>query len=140
MRQLTDAGVPCGVYLAPVLPGLTDSEEAIAAVAEAARDHGATAFWGGALRLAPLVKEHYFDFIGHAFPDLLNRYQRAYSSSDAPRDYRSRLDERIARVRARYGFGEVTEKTGKTEMSAVGPSPAVAPPVSVQLSLAMPGL
>jgi DNA repair photolyase len=104
MRHLTEAGIPCGVYLAPVLPGLTDSEEAIAAVAEAARAHGATSFWGGVLRLAPLVKEHYFGFVGEAFPEMLHRYQRAYPRSDAPRDYRDRLDERIARAKERYGF------------------------------------
>jgi DNA repair photolyase len=140
MRQLTEAGIPCGVYLAPVLPGLTDSEEAIAAVAGAAREHGATAFWGGVLRLAPLVKEHYFDFVGHAFPDLLSRYQRAYPGSDAPRDYRDRLDERIIRVRERFGFGDGTEETGRIEGSPAGPSLAVALPVPGQLSLPMPGL
>jgi DNA repair photolyase len=116
MRRLAGAGVPCGVYLAPVLPGLTDSEEAIATVAEATRDNGATAFWGGVLRLAPLVKEHYFDIVGQTFPDLLSRYQRAYPGSDASREYRDRLDERIARVRERFGFAE-DDKGNATQQS-----------------------
>ena len=142
MRQLTESGIPCGVYLAPVLPGLTDSEEAIAAVAEAARDYGATAFWGGVLRLAPLVKEHYFDFVGNAFPDLLARYQRAYPGSDAPRDYRGRLDERIARVRERYGYEEDTEKQRTVERAE--PRSGVGAGARVgglgQLSLSLPGM
>lgn len=140
MRQLSEAGIPCGVYLAPVLPGLTDSEEAIAAVAEAARDNGATAFWGGVLRLAPLVKEHYFAFVGETFPDLLRRYQRAYPNSDAPRDYRDRLDERITRVRERFGFAEDKEKSSRTASSTAASSSSMTLPVSAQLSLTMPGL
>ena len=96
--------MPSGVYLAPVLPGLTDAEDAIASVAEAAREQGATAFSVGVLRLAPLVREHSFGFIEEIFPDLLPRYQRAYPRSDVPRAYLARLDERIARVRQQYGF------------------------------------
>jgi DNA repair photolyase len=110
MRRLTAAGIPCGVYLAPVLPGLTDGEEAIAAIAEMARDHGASAFWAGPLRLAPLVKEHYFGFVAQTFPELLPRYSRAYPGPNAPLAYRAMLDERIARVRLRYGFGEGNAK------------------------------
>jgi DNA repair photolyase len=45
MRRLTDAGVACSVFIAPILPGLTDSEQSIASVAAAAREHGATVFW-----------------------------------------------------------------------------------------------
>ena len=143
MRQLTEAGIPCGVYLAPVLPGLTDSEAAIAAVAEAARGaHGATAHWGGVLRLAPLVKEHYFDFVGNAFPELLSRYQRAYPRSDAPREYRDRLDERITSVRQRFGFAEDTTK--KRTIESASPRLSVGADSQIgevgQLALSLPGM
>jgi hypothetical protein len=90
--------------------------------------------------LAPLVKEHYFDFVAEAFPDLLSPYQRAYPRSDAPRDYRERLDERIATVKERYGFGDSTEKTGKIEMSVVSIRPTVGPAGNGQLTLALPGV
>ena len=36
LRQLVDAGVPCGVALAPVLPKLTDSAAGLEAVVRAA--------------------------------------------------------------------------------------------------------
>jgi DNA repair photolyase len=39
LRELTDAGVPAGISLAPVIPGLNDHE--IPAILEAAADHGA---------------------------------------------------------------------------------------------------
>jgi DNA repair photolyase len=104
MRRLTDAGVPCAVYIAPVIPRLTDSEASLSAIAAAARDHGATALWAGTLRLAPLVKEHFFGFLGEAVPNLLPRYERAYPRADAPREYRATLDARIDMIMDRYGF------------------------------------
>jgi hypothetical protein len=56
--------------------------------------------------LAPLVKEHYFGWVAEAHPALLSRYARAYPYADPPRAYRELLEARIARVRARYGFGD----------------------------------
>ncbi|MDP9469279.1 MAG: radical SAM protein [Chloroflexota bacterium] len=106
MRQLVEAGVPCGVFLAPILPGITDSAASIETVAEAAREHGAVSFGTSALRLAPFVKEHYFGFIAEAFPDLLPRYQRAYQGANTSADYLVALERRIMRVRSRLGFEE----------------------------------
>jgi DNA repair photolyase len=54
MRRLVDAGVPCGVFLAPILPGITDSADSIDAVAAAAKAHGAISFGTSVLRLAPV--------------------------------------------------------------------------------------
>jgi DNA repair photolyase len=113
LRRLVDAGVPCGVYLAPILPGLTDSAAAIDEVAAAAREHGATRFWAGPLRLAPLVKEHYLGWLEEFRPELLPRYQRAYPRADAPRLYKEWLDVRIAEARARHGFLEESSQPSR---------------------------
>src|SRR5579859_2228854 len=51
MRTLREAGVPAGVMMAPILPGLTDSAASIEAVAAAAREHQAAYFSATALRL-----------------------------------------------------------------------------------------
>jgi DNA repair photolyase len=104
MRTLREAGVPAGVMMAPILPGLTDSVASIEAVAAAARDHQAAYFSATALRLAPHVKEFYLGFVGDEYPDLLPRYQRAYPGAYAPAEYRDKLDERIERIRRDYGF------------------------------------
>jgi DNA repair photolyase len=104
LRALREAGVPAGVLMAPVMPGLTDSMESIEAVASAAYDHKALFFGAAALRLMPTVKEHYMDFVETEFPDLLARYQRAYPGASAPHDYQKALNERVQRVRARFGF------------------------------------
>src|SRR5437763_8345800 len=103
MRLLGEAGVPAGVLMAPILPGLTDSVASIEAVVAAASEHGAAFFGTTALRLAPYVKEHYLGFVDATFPDLLPRYQRAYPAANATRDYQTALQARVDRIRARYG-------------------------------------
>jgi DNA repair photolyase len=104
VRRLNAAGVPAGVLLAPILPGITDSEASIEAVMAAAAAHGAASFGSAALRLAPGVREHYLQFIGATHATLLPRYERAYTGTYAPPDYLARLTERVDRLRARYGF------------------------------------
>ncbi len=104
MRLLNEAGVRCGVLLAPILPGITDSVESIEAVAEAAAEHRAAFLGTTALRLKPVVKEHYLGFVGATFPALLPRYQQAYPGTYALREYRVKLDARVERIRAKYGF------------------------------------
>jgi DNA repair photolyase len=104
VRRLNAAGVPTGVLLAPILPGITDSEASIEAVVAAAAESGAVSVGAAALRLAPGVRDHYLGFVRQSRPDLLARYERAYSGTYAPPDYVARLDERLDRLRTRYGF------------------------------------
>ncbi|MBV9329585.1 MAG: radical SAM protein [Chloroflexi bacterium] len=129
MRTLREAGVTAGVMMAPILPGLTDSVDSIAAVAAAAREHAAAHFSTAPLRLAPHVKEFYLGFIGDEYPDLLPRYQRAYPGAYAPLDYREKLQERINRIRAEYGF------TGHLERRPRPTQPAPLPRRGPQLVL-----
>ena len=106
MRSLREAGVSAGVMMAPILPGLTDSAASIEAVAAAAREYDAAYFSTAALRLAPHVKEFYLGFIGEEYPDLLARYKRAYPGAYAPPEYREKLNARVERIRAAYGFAD----------------------------------
>jgi DNA repair photolyase len=104
LRRLSEAGIACGVFLAPILPGITDSAESIDDVAAAAKAHGAVSFGSAVLRLAPDVKEHYFGFIKSSFPDLLPRYERAYAGTNIASDYQVAIERRLSRVRQRHGF------------------------------------
>ena len=106
LQRLVNAGIPCGVFLAPILPGITDSVASIAAVAAAAKDHGAVSFGSAVLRLAPDVKQHYFSFVAETFPDLLPRYERAYAGTNIASDYQTAIERRLARVREHFGFAE----------------------------------
>ena len=118
MRRLSNRGVPCGVFLAPVLPGITDTVASIEAVAAAAKAHGAASFGSAVLRLAPGVKEHYLAFVSETFPNLLPRYERTYAGTNIASDYQIAIERRLARVRARQGFAGDAMQSRKVEVAA----------------------
>jgi DNA repair photolyase len=115
LRRLSESGVPCGVFLAPILPGITDSAESIAAVAAAAKTHHAASFGSAVLRLAPQVKEHYLGFVAASFPDLVPRYEQAYVGTNISADYQAAIERRLARIRKRVGFVEDAMQGGRDE-------------------------
>jgi DNA repair photolyase len=75
IRKLTAAGIPCGVMVGPVVPGLTDHE--MPEILERAAEAGATRAGYIMLRLPYGVKELFEDWLARHFPDrkrkVLNR-------------------------------------------------------------------
>ncbi|HUF75348.1 MAG TPA: PA0069 family radical SAM protein, partial [Longimicrobiales bacterium] len=75
IRVLAEAGIPVGVNVAPVVPGLTDDE--MPAILEAATEAGATFASYILLRLPHGVKSMFEDWLGQHFPQrrekVLNR-------------------------------------------------------------------
>jgi len=106
VRQLREAGINAGVLAMPVVPGLTDREEDLDALARAARDAGAMWFAARVLFLMPASHQQFLPFIEAKFPKLAGRYREWYGrSSDAPETYRKEIAERVKALRAKYGFG-----------------------------------
>lgn len=66
IRALADAGVPVGVNIAPVIPGLTDHE--IPAILDAAAAAGATFAGRLLLRLPHVVKDVFLDWLDRHAP------------------------------------------------------------------------
>src|SRR3954451_16309866 len=92
VRALTDAGLPCGVFLAPVLPGLTDDEESLDAALAAVAAAGATGVTVLALHLRPGAREWFLGWLARAHPELLPRYRELYRrGAYVPAEYRSWL-------------------------------------------------
>lgn len=109
IRTLTDAGVACGVAVAPVLPGLTDAPAALAAVLRAAREAGATHAWSNVLNLRPGTREHFLDVLGREWPDELARYERLYpagSNGYLPPGEARRLEARLDAVQRGAGIAD----------------------------------
>src|SRR5690606_5476439 len=92
MQLLSEAGITTGVLMAPVIPGLTDNEEAVKSVAAMAADHGASSFTALPLRLAPLVKEHFLNFIVGQHPDLYPWYSRNFRTDHAPDAWKQKVE------------------------------------------------
>jgi DNA repair photolyase len=81
VAKLNAAGIPCGVMVAPILPGISDSPEQIKEVVTAAIDAGATHVSPILLHLRPVVKDVYMEWLEHTYPDLVPRYKQMYARS-----------------------------------------------------------
>jgi DNA repair photolyase len=78
LTRLVDAGIRTSVGMAPILPGISDSPEQLAAVVRAARDAGACGVWPGVLYLKPGTREHFLESLAAEWPDLVPEYERLY--------------------------------------------------------------
>lgn len=105
VRELADAGVSVGVFANPIMPLITDSEENLASVAEAAKRAGAGYFGGGILFLMPSAQQQFFPFLEREFPELLARYRERFGRNPYLRgEYAKLIADRVRRARARHGL------------------------------------
>jgi DNA repair photolyase len=79
VSELNRAGIPCGVLIAPLMPGINDSPEQVARIIELAEEAGAVDIGGIALHLRGEVRALWFDWLRNHRPDLLPRYERLYA-------------------------------------------------------------
>jgi DNA repair photolyase len=96
LRTLAAAGIPTGVLVAPVLPGLSDAPRQLRAVVEAALEAGATHVTPILLHLRPGVREQFLPWLVTHHPDLVPRYRELYRRSYAPTADRRRLARLVA--------------------------------------------
>jgi DNA repair photolyase len=90
----------------PVLPGITDREEDLDALARAARDAGAQWFAASVLFLMPSAQKQFLPFLDAKFPKLAKRYREWFSrDAYAPEAYRKEISERVRALRRKYGLG-----------------------------------
>ncbi|MHB1987231.1 MAG: radical SAM protein [Acidimicrobiales bacterium] len=95
VRRLNEAGVSCGVLVAPVLPGLSDSDEQLTEIGRACADTGAVSVSAIPLHLRGGVKEHYLAWLSRERPDLRDLYDRRFGR----RSYQNEAEQhRITRL------------------------------------------
>lgn len=75
IRALTRAGIPTGVNIAPLIPGLTDSH--VPSILEQAREAGATRAAIMPVRLAAEVLPVFLERMAHAFPTRFEKIKSA---------------------------------------------------------------
>jgi DNA repair photolyase len=109
VRRLNAAGIPCGVLMAPILPGISDDPDQVEATVEAVLAAGAVSVTPILLHLRPGVREVFMPWLAEYRPDLVRRYRTLYSSSYA----------RAAGVRTTQLVQELVRKHGGLP---VGPS------------------
>lgn len=105
-RTLTDAGIGCGVLMAPLLPYLTDSPSQLEATVCAIATAGARSVTPIVLHLRPGAREWYLAWLEREHPELVTRYQNLYGGGAyAPKAYQRSISARVAALAQRYGLG-----------------------------------
>lgn len=118
VRRLNEAGVRTGVFLAPIMPGINDSESSMRGLMEAAHDAGAPYVVPIALRLQPGVREWFLPFISRHRPQLTIQYSRLYQKVEAPEHYKHRTLGLAARMLQELGLAGRPGKMERTPAQA----------------------
>ncbi|WP_243149784.1 radical SAM protein [Thermaerobacter sp. PB12/4term] len=104
LERLRAAGIRAGVFLAPILPGITDDRLHLEAVVKAAAQHGAAFLWPGVMHLAPGVREWVFPALARLRPDLMPMYRALYRGREAAPFYRESVLRRVEELKTRWGL------------------------------------
>lgn len=89
----------------PILPWLSDSDEALDDLFASLAKAGATGVTAGALYLKPGTREWFMQWLAATHPELVGRYRRLYSTgSYASKEYRAWLAGKVRLFKARHGF------------------------------------
>jgi DNA repair photolyase len=129
VRRINEAGIACGVLVAPVLPGLSDDDDHIVEVVEACLAAGAVSVSAVPLHLRSGVREHYFRWLGETRPDLVALHRTRFGArAYQPRAEQERVSaivrDTVRRVRGEEE-GHGAPYRGVVERNAPAPAPDV---------------
>ena len=146
VAELNRAGIPTGILIAPLMPGINDAPEQVEPLLEAAREAGARSISGVALHLRGEVRQVFMGWLRADRPELAARYEELYSrGAYAPPEERRRLarlvrsewpseDFGLVRGGAKRGrWPEQSLEEGNAAASARAPEPRA--PIVLQKSL-----
>jgi DNA repair photolyase len=113
VAELNRAGIPTGVLIAPLMPGINDAPQQLEPLLEAAQAAGASSVGGVALHLRGEVRDVFMGWLASKRPDLVGRYEELYRrGAYAPQRERERL------------AGLVRWKGSRGRSSSIDPAPS----------------
>ena len=130
VRTLVDAGVQCGVLMAPLVPGITTRRGLIEDTIKACAAHGATSVGAMVLHLEGGTRTHFMRVLNAEYPQLVAGYERLFAGKYAPPAYTGEVDRMIALLKAKYGVAN---------RRRVGEPPPASPPEVEQGSFTWQG-
>ena len=123
VSQVREAGLGCGVLVAPVLPWLTDDDDSLDAALAAVARAGATSASVMALHLRPGARQWFLAWLRRERPELVPRYHRLYrGGAYASADYRTWLAGRVRPLLARHGLAGGPGVRPPSSTTASGPA------------------
>ncbi|WP_030441632.1 intein-containing Rv2578c family radical SAM protein [Actinoplanes subtropicus] len=132
VRRLTDAGFAVSVLMAPVLPGLTDTDESIDETVAAIAAAGAAGVSPIPLHLRRGAREWYAAWLTRTHPALAPRYRELYGDgSYLPETYQAEIGARVRMAARRHGL----HRPDPVQARDVGPARGSDQPEPKQLTL-----
>jgi DNA repair photolyase len=129
--ELNRAGIPTGILIAPLMPGINDAPRQVERILELAAENGATGVGGIALHLRGDVRGVFMEWLRSYRPDLVPRYERLYErGAYAPKAERERLSAMVRR-----GSPWLPRSRGRPRAPRRIATPEPAVPVAMQESL-----
>src|SRR4051794_7773490 len=96
VAELNRIGIPTGILIAPLMPGINDAPGQVEKIIELAEAAGATSIGGQALFLRGSTRDVFFDWLQAKRPDLVERYESLYrKGAYLPPAERRRVEGRL---------------------------------------------
>jgi DNA repair photolyase len=93
VAELNRAGIPTGVLIAPLMPGINDSPQQVEEILELCGEAGAVNVGGIPLHLRGEVRDIFFEWLRSYRPDLVPRYEQLYArGAYVGREERERIE------------------------------------------------
>jgi DNA repair photolyase len=120
VAELNRIGIPTGILIAPLMPGINDGPGQVERIVALAEEAGATSIGGQALFLRGSTRDVFFDWLRAKRPDLVESYEQLYrKGAYLPPGARKELEARLPGRR---------RKGRDTPARFDRPPPALAPP------------
>jgi DNA repair photolyase len=79
VAELNRSGIPTGILIAPLMPGINDDPKQVERIVEIATEAGAVSIGGIGLHLRGEVRDVFMDWLRSYRPDLVDRYEQLYA-------------------------------------------------------------
>ena len=131
VAELNRNGIPTGILIAPLMPGINDAPEQVQRIVEAATEAKATYIGGQTLFLRGAVRRIFFEWLREHRPDLVPRYERLYAKGG----HLSTAEKRKIELAAGAPWALKTYPHRMPHRGSRRPEPAARIPQTVQESL-----
>lgn len=128
ISAVRDTGLDCHVMVAPVLPGLTDSQDHLDDLLGRIAAAGATSVTVFGLHLRGTTRGWFMDWLARAHPELVGEYRQLYRrGAYLPADYRAMLQQRVRPLVAKHGLAPDRRSFRETAPRPAAPAAAWQP-------------
>ena len=101
VAELNRIGIPTGILIAPLMPGINDGPGQVERIVALAEEAGATSIGGQALFLRGSTRDVFFDWLRAKRPDLVESYEQLYrKGAYLPKGTSEELEARLPRPAA----------------------------------------